>query len=514
MHATLCEPRALRCLRGLAYWAALIGLCLFLTAWRGTLALAVLLAVMAAAAPVVAMIGMRRPRASRFSVVTATEHEGSPTPAAIPRAADRSLFWFGVDSATWVVMDPLLERGRLPHIQRLVDEGCRASLRTLVPTHSPILWTSLVTGKSPLKHGIRDFLTLSVCGLPDPIEVVGFDPVLSLAQRYGRKLRVLSRRPVASFDRKALALWNILSAAGRKVGVVSWFVTDPVEKIDGFMVPEFFYMLGRKKFEAASSVHPAELDQELRELAKETEAESCSPAGIAHTRERFRVRGKLSPSEEHKIEVLRVFYYSDVMRVRVAERLLQKCPAQAVFMYLHGTDAAQHHLWHCLEQPSSPFHEAIPAYYEYVDEVLGRMRGLIDESATVLLTSDHGHGPIKPHKRIYHLVFDREGLSGTHFHGPDGVFVAGGGGIRRGVRLPAVSLYDVAPTILRLFGLPVANDMDGRVLEEFLDPGLPDAGRIDTYEGRVSWRDHLGPATDLSENEAVLRRLRDLGYID
>ena len=101
------------------------------------------------------------------------------------------------------------------------------------------------------------------------------------------------------------------------------------------------------------------------------------------------------------------------------------------------------------------------------------------------------------------------GWTGTHTKG--GVFIARGPGIKRGYRVKGARILDVAPTILRLFGIPPLDDMDGRVLEE-----------IFTEDAEVSEREMLttidggGPSeVGLTEEEKALveARLRSLGYI-
>ena len=67
---------------------------------------------------------------------------------------------------------------------------------------------------------------------------------------------------------------------------------------------------------------------------------------------------------------------------------------------------------------------------------------------------------------------DRHPRSGAASHGgaPDGVLLVVGEGIRPGAVPANASVLDVAPTILYLMGLPVARDMEGRVLTEILEP--------------------------------------------
>src|SRR6185369_18045311 len=91
----------------------------------------------------------------------------------------------GWDAADWRLIHPLLDRGLMPNLQRLIERGVMGNLCTLSPSISPILWTSIATGKTADRHGIAGFLE------PDP--VTG------------------GVRPAASTSRRAKALWNIAS---------------------------------------------------------------------------------------------------------------------------------------------------------------------------------------------------------------------------------------------------------------------------------------------------------------
>lgn len=71
------------------------------------------------------------------------------------------------------------------------------------------------------------------------------------------------------------------------------------------------------------------------------------------------------------------------------------------------------------------------------------------------------------------VVAPTQGYLGTHGYladdpDLDGIFLACGNGIRRGVSLPRVSNLDVAPTIARLLGVELP-EVEGRVLAEILN---------------------------------------------
>jgi predicted AlkP superfamily phosphohydrolase/phosphomutase len=77
-----------------------------------------------------------------------------------------------------------------------------------------------------------------------------------------------------------------------------------------------------------------------------------------------------------------------------------------------------------------------------------------------MLLSDHGFHP--DHLRAVSIPQFHAGPAIEHRN--NGIFLMAGPGIRSGMTLPGVSLTDVTPTVLALFGLPAGEDMDGRVL--------------------------------------------------
>src|SRR5437867_1769339 len=118
----------------------------------------------------------------------------------------------GLDAADWQIIDPLAAAGRLPTLARLKRTGAWANLRSMDPTLSPLLWTTVATGKPPEEHGVLDFLAL--------------DPKTGL------------RVPVSSAAREVKALWNFFTEAGRSCGIVAWWATYPAEAVNGRLVSD------------------------------------------------------------------------------------------------------------------------------------------------------------------------------------------------------------------------------------------------------------------------------------
>ena len=71
--------------------------------------------------------------------------------------ARKRLLLVGWDSADWKIMHPLMDQGMMPGLQQLVEAGVSGNITTLEPQLSPMLWTSIATGKHAYHHGVHGF---------------------------------------------------------------------------------------------------------------------------------------------------------------------------------------------------------------------------------------------------------------------------------------------------------------------------------------------------------------------
>src|SRR6185295_1799732 len=113
------------------------------------------------------------------------------------------------------------------------------------PRLSPLLWTSIATGKTADKHGILNFVE------PDPS---------------GAGLRIST-----STSRKTKALWNMLTQSGMRVNVVGWYASHPAEPINGVSVSNLFWEgMPAKPDEVwpmiKGAVHPPSMTDEIAGL--------------------------------------------------------------------------------------------------------------------------------------------------------------------------------------------------------------------------------------------------------
>ena len=434
----------------------------------------------------------------------------------------------GADGLDWSLALPLLRSGELPNLAALVEGGAVASLGTLAPTWSPRLWTTVATGKEPAVHGIEDFV------------------------RYDE-----TRTPVSLYtqeDRRTKAHWNILSDAGVGVDTIGWWMTFPVEPVDGLMVAQTNSPVaddgtrsgpekGVLREGVPHQVWPPEREAEV--FARFREVDAGLDATLART------YGEVQPYSDEaaeRWEACRWAFRADntYLELALARAARPEGPAPVTAVYLGGTDVVGHRFFAAHRPgpfglaPDHPevttFGDVIPDTYRFLDAALGRLVAAWPPDSTVVLVSDHGM--VSLHREALHrgLFVERDGrmgISNTGGHpvepgtGPRrGVLVVAGPGARPGagrpsgtaivdLRLadvaPVGGLLDVLPTLLALCGLPAGEDMPGRVLTELVDVvALP---RIPTWDDPVWLASRVRTGIQPVDAAGRIEQLEDLGYL-
>jgi predicted AlkP superfamily phosphohydrolase/phosphomutase len=389
-----------------------------------------------------------------------------PAAAAGPR-----ILLVGLDGADWKLLDPLFERDLMPNLERLVREGARARLRTIAPVLSPIIWTSAATGKRPEKHGIVDFLAVD--------------------SRTGRQM------PVTSTMRTARAFWEILSARGISVGTVAWWATWPAEPVLGFQVSDrvAYQLFGQSESGEGlrGRTYPEGLILSLAPLV--------AAAGDRAREDILEILGGPASEENQDEQGLLQILTSTRIYHHAALSLIREYAPRVAAVYYEGTDTVAHHFMRyapprmrgVTPEEVDRWGDVVERYYVFQDRLLGELLGAVGEGTTVIIVSDHGFmtGATRPQ------TDPRIGVgAASDWHRKWGVLVVAGPGIPVGETLPDLSVLDVTPTILALLGLPAAEDMDGRVVEELLGKGRGAAPPpIATYEGEERWKPPTEPST-------------------
>jgi arylsulfatase A-like enzyme len=427
-----------------------------------------------------------------------------PAPPAGP-PKPRVLF-VGVDAASWKVIGPMIQRGELPHFARLMREGAYAPrFETIETTFSPVVWTTIATGRRPQDHGVENFTSQ----LPN-----------------GQTI------PVTSSIRRARALWEVASQRGVSVGAVGWWASWPAEKVNGYVItdhanPAFSsFLFADKRYWSADRSTLSQLQRDFYPrdiapvLARHWLSHESFPYGELQRRggftgEQMKVMRATPWDERSPYSLLKIFYSVDEPLVEATRDLMRERPTDLVMLYLRGPDPISHYAWDLVE----PEKYAVPAehlardkgivqsVYRYVDGFLGELMGDVSDRTWVIVASDHGFEPAAGSTTNPRTA----PRPGEHTTAAKGVLFLHGPHVLAGKELQGPSPYDLAPTLCWLLGLPISREMPGHPLTEAFDPGFARSQRalyVPTYGPRPTQ-----PMMASGSDQKMLESLRALGYI-
>jgi hypothetical protein len=498
----------------------------------------------------------------------------------------------GVDGACWSVLDPLLAEGRLPHLAALASRGVTADMDTVEPVISPVVWTSIATGRSPAAHGVTDFLkdardlavptvferlavqglrvgtyewlvTWPPRGLPGGFVIPAWlrrdertEPPDVFAGRgpgYRYALRgVVGRAAYAANARAELAAkaaqWNALAGAfALDVGSVTFYAVDAVSHrfwhdsfpgafADGSapppdpafaaLVQEVVAGLDRAVGEIAAplgpddallvvSDHGFEAEGRMRRIWSGHAELLLARAGLVPGRDAFTIEG------EFAYGFLRVHAGPFAERDALLDRL--------VAFYAGATTESGEPLFTVevfdqVERPAAARRPLAARARQWVlRQVLERwfsVRLDADAHAYVLvrpndaaLESAWPDGRVRVAGRTVALaeLVDGDGFSGRHH--PTALFLAAGGALRHVPQRGRLSVLDVAPLVAYLADAGIPDDLEGRLPEEWIEPGV--LARRPPRRVAAEALPRL-PAPDAADapDAVLLERLRSMGYVE
>jgi predicted AlkP superfamily phosphohydrolase/phosphomutase len=261
----------------------------------------------------------------------------------------------GLDGATWDLIDPWIREGRLPCLARLRSSGLAGPLASTVPPATLPSWSTFMTGVNPGKHGIFDFTR--------------------------RAFGTYEVRFVNATFRKAPTVWQLLSAAGRRVCVLGLPGTYPPETVNGYMISGFDTPVTTRA--DASFISPRTLAPLVQQLGGFPFADF----------QEFRINRSW-----YRVALDRLLHGIEI-KTRLARVLLRQEPWDCFLLVFGESDTVAHHFWKFCD-PRSPrfdaggaseFGTAIRQVYEALDHAIGRLCEVAPEAA-VLVASDHGFG--------------------------------------------------------------------------------------------------------------------------
>jgi predicted AlkP superfamily phosphohydrolase/phosphomutase/Tfp pilus assembly protein PilF len=364
------------------------------------------------------------------------------------------------DAADWNIIGPLLEKGELPHLNRLIENGVLGRLTTLDLPLPPLAATTLVTGRRPEDHGIL--------GWEEPAEN-GIDV-----------------RPFSPGSRRCKAIWNILTDLEMRCHVIGWPATRPAEKLRGVMLSQRWgaQTTGKQSSRPlADAVSPpdfgkiaAELWMDPRELRLDS-LRSFIPM--------------LQPDDPESDKALTALGQAVAMAASsqaAATYLMENEPWDFLAVNFNSLDEIARgfiefhppRLAHLSEERFEKYCCVVTEACRCHDQMLGRLVEVAGPETTVILCSTRGvqtggsRALPDPTKAVNYI---------DHYRA-SGFFLISGSSTQKDELVYGATIYDIAPTILALFQKPIPRDLPGRVLAEaFSEPYIPTF--VETYEDRA-----------------------------
>lgn len=408
----------------------------------------------------------------------------------------------GLDGAGWNTIDYQISKGNLPFFKKLKEEAAWTNLKTTRPTISPVIWTSIATGKNLSKHGVSGFIN---------------------KEKENQKL------PADSTGKKARQIWRILDDFGKKTITINWWVTDPPAKLsNGIMISDVFrkQLLVRDKQQREKlkkTVHPQKYFYIFEKDAKTNYKALIEENDIPDLPAIFDKTSEKSFKSIPGLSLYKPLVMQDIFIEKVSQYLYENENFEFFATYIRMPDIVQHFITVFIDKnwteevlkklKNKTFTEAehdkymqkisdlLLPFYQYCEKFLGNfMTQPKYEDTTFIIISDHS------------FFLSRKGYGHTgvpkEYSPPAGIFVAVGPEVKKGY-FEQAHVYDIAPTILYLFDLPLGKNMDGQPLTKIFD--LKRKIRYKKYEPVDIENDPKN--RDKEIDEKTMEELKSLGYI-
>jgi len=273
-----------------------------------------------------------------------------------PKTHPKRVVVIGLDGTPYTFLQYLLREGLAPNLARLLEEGDFARIHSVYPTVSSVAWSTYMTGVNPARHGVFGFVDRK----PGTYE---------MTIPTARALR-------------APTLWELLGQAGKRLIVMNVPVTYPPRPVNGLLVGCFL----SPNLEKAT--YPPELAGRLERLGYRLDADAW----------------KARRSKEAALQEV-----TDVLerRVRAMFDLLDHDPWDFFQCHIMETDRLHHFLWEEMEQGHAAYAPPFFAFYRRIDEMLGQLRGRLDDDTTLVVLSDHGFCTLKKEVYVNTWLHDR-----------------------------------------------------------------------------------------------------------
>jgi len=276
----------------------------------------------------------------------------------------RQTILIGLDGATFAVLDPMMDSGVMPNLCGLVARGVRGDLISTTPAITPTAWTSLMTGCTPGRHGVMDFV-----------------------RRDGRTMDIITSR-----DNACETIWSMVSRQGLRVCSLNFPLMHPPRPVNGYSIPGWVTSRWMRMYS-----YPKGIIKRLREeIGHDLKALGMSPGEEAKAIE--------GCSEEEYEDWIKLHIEKDRSWFEVLRHMMVNEPCDLTAVVFDGIDRLQHLCWTFLDPSSNvdgetewhgKIRELCLQYFRQVDEIIGEIAKLAGPEANLFFASDHGFGPTK-----------------------------------------------------------------------------------------------------------------------
>ena len=258
------------------------------------------------------------------------------------------LLIIGFDGATFDLIRPWAQQGYLPNLAKLMQQGVHGDLLSTLPPVTSPAWPTFMTGCNPGKHGVFDFI-----------------------QPHGDNFTLVNATRI-----RQPTIWQRLSQAGYRVGVMNVPITYPPSAVNGFLIAGLLSPKGSR------NSYPDD-------LITRYEAE-FGP---------YRVAPNIQYKPGVEAEFIADLYDLIHTRGKWALGLMDREPVDVLMVHFIAMDVMKHALWRFMDHnhprhEASAFEHAIRDGYKLVDEYIGKLMAKLPPQAHTLVMSDHGFGPL------------------------------------------------------------------------------------------------------------------------
>src|ERR1700757_4938493 len=121
-----------------------------------------------------------------------------------PAKAKPRVIVLGVNGMELDIIRPLLLKGQMPNLSKVIEKGAYGKLRTVSAPNCPRVYSTLFTSTNPEEHGVTGFIVGGITA----------------------NTNMLKEEPV----------WSMLSKSGITVGMANVPATFPVMPVNGYMI--------------------------------------------------------------------------------------------------------------------------------------------------------------------------------------------------------------------------------------------------------------------------------------